>query len=110
MVKKKTKFSSWHAPDVSLIGGLLALLTFGVLMVYDSSVVASLDLDWGQYHFVVLQLIWVGLGLIGGFILFFLDYHRLRKLALPLFLLTFLLLVLVLLPTPFSNVVRGSKS
>ena len=110
MVKKKTKFSSWHAPDVSLIGGLLALLTFGVLMVYDSSVVASLDLDWGQYHFVVLQLIWVGLGLIGGLILFFLDYHRLRKLALPLFLFTFLLLVLVLLPTPFSNVVRGSKS
>lgn len=110
MVKKKTKFSSWHAPDVSLIGGLLALLTFGVLMVYDSSVVASLDLDWGQYHFVVLQLIWVGLGLIGGFILFFLDYHRLRKLALPLFLFTFFLLVLVLLPTPFSNVVRGSKS
>ncbi len=110
MVKKKMKFSSWHAPDVSLIGGLLALLTFGVLMVYDSSVVASLDLDWGQYHFVVLQLIWVGLGLIGGVILFFLDYHRLRKLALPLFLFTFLLLVLVLLPTPFSNVVRGSKS
>ncbi len=110
MVKKKTKFSSWHAPDVSLIGGLLVLLAFGVLMVYDSSAVASLDLGWGQYHFVVLQLVWAGLGLAGGFILFSLDYHRLRKLALPLFLFTSLLLILVLLPTPFSNVIRGSKS
>lgn len=107
---RKVRFSSYHAPDTFLIGGLLALLAFGVLMVYDSSVVTSLDLFGGQYHYALRQLIWVAFGIVAALFFYFLDYHKLKKFALPLFLLTVVLLIVVLLPTPISLEVRGSKS
>lgn len=111
MIKgRKIRFSSYHAPDTLLIGGLLALLAFGVLMVYDSSVVTSLNLFGGQYHYALRQLIWVVFGVAAALFLYFFDYHKLKKFALPLLLLTTVLLVLVLLPTPVSLEVRGSKS
>lgn len=109
MIKKKRRFSSWHEPDTSLVGALLLLLAFGVLMVYDSSVVASLDLLGGQYHYLYLQLIWVVVGLLAASFFFTLDYRHLRKLALPFYLLTITFLGLVLLPTPFSEIVRGAR-
>ncbi|GMR18951.1 MAG: stage V sporulation protein E [Patescibacteria group bacterium] len=110
MIRRKTKFSSWHAPDVALIGILLILLAFGALMVYDSSAAVSADLSGGQYSLVLLQLVWVVIGLAAMGFFYFLDYHRLRKLAFPFFALTIVLLVLALLPTPLSGEVRGAKS
>jgi len=73
-------------------------------MVYDSSVVVSLGLFGGQYHFLLLQLTWVVLGLGIALPFFFLDYHRLRRIALPLFLLVLFLLGLILLPLPFGGI------
>jgi len=108
--KRKVRFSSYHAPDAPLIGGLLFLLAFGVLMVYDSSVVASLDLFGGQYHYALRQIIWVVISIVVALFFYFFDYRKLKKLALPLFLFTIVLLILVLLPTPVSLAVRGSKS
>lgn len=103
------KLSSWHAPDASLVGALLTLLAFGVLIVYDASVVVSLDLFGGQYHYLLLQLVWVFLGLLAALFFFLLDYRVLKRLALPLFLFSLILLILVLLPTPFSDVTAGAR-
>ncbi|NIT04328.1 FtsW/RodA/SpoVE family cell cycle protein [Candidatus Saccharibacteria bacterium] len=112
MIAKRTKvkLSSHHRPDVPFIIGALALLAFGVLMVYDSSAVSAVGLLGGQYHYLILQLIWVGLGVAGALFFYFLDYHKLKKVAFPLFLVTVVLLVLVLLPTSISYVIRGSRS
>jgi len=106
---RKTKFSVWHAPDFPLIGALLVLLAFGVLMVYDSSVVYSFGLFGGQYHFLLLQLAWVAIGLAAALFFFILDYHKLKKISFPFFLLTLFLLALVLLPTPFSDLTAGAR-
>jgi len=108
--KRKVRFSSYHAPDAPLIVGLLVLLAFGVLMVYDSSVVASLDLFGVQYYYALRQIIWVVISITVALFFYFFDYRRLKKLALPLFLFTIVLLILVLLPTPVSLEIRGSKS
>lgn len=106
---RKIRFSLWHAPDLPLIGALLALLAFGVLIVYDSSVVVSLDLFGGQYHFLLLQLAWVLIGIVAAFLFYILDYHQLKNISPFLFLASLILLFLVLLPTPFSDVTFGAR-
>jgi len=109
MLKKKSRFSSLHTPDIPLLVGVLALLIFGLVLVYDSSAPSSSISAGNQYHFLELQLVWVVLGLVAMFIFYRLDYHPLRRISLPLFLIAIALLVLVVLPTPFSGVIRGSK-
>lgn len=106
---KRTKLSLWHAPDVPLVGALLALLLFGVLMVYDSSVVVSFDLFGGQYRYLILQAIWAVLGLAVLLFFFFLDYRYLKRFALPFYILALVLLGLVLLPTPFTDPTFGAQ-
>lgn len=106
---RRTRFLSLHAPDFPLVGALLALLAFGVLMVYDSSVTTSVDLFGGQYRYLILQLAWVLIGLGAALFFFLFDYRQLRGFSFPLLLVAILLLALVLLPTPFSEVISGAR-
>jgi len=53
---KKSYLKGKHKPDLVLLVAIVILLAFGVLMVYDASVVTSLDLFGGQYHYLILQL------------------------------------------------------
>lgn len=78
-------------------------------MVYDASVVASLEIFGGQYHYLILQAIWVLLGAIPAVFFFFFDYKKLRFLALPLFLFTVISLFFVLLPTSFNPEILGAR-
>lgn len=61
-------------------------------MLYSSSVTQS------GAHYLVMQLIWCGLGLLGCVAAAALDYRTLRKFALPVLALAMLLLLLVLVP------------
>ncbi|OGC38211.1 hypothetical protein A2V54_01430 [candidate division WWE3 bacterium RBG_19FT_COMBO_53_11] len=97
-------------PDWYFLGGIVFLLLLGLLVVYDSSSVKALEIYGNQFHFLTNQLIWVVLGIIGGSTLYLIGYRRLKGLALPFFILSILLLILILLPTPFSLEVRGSQS
>ncbi len=84
--------------DYRLFIAVIALTIFGLIMVYDSSVVQAFK-DFGdKYYYIKQQLIWVLLGFIClGFFSFF-DYHNLRKWALPIFIISLLLLVAVFIP------------
>ncbi len=108
MFKRKHR-SSLHLPDLPLLGVVLGLLTFGLVLVYDSSAPSSSTFIGSQYHFLLLQAAWVLLGLLGMLFFYRLDYHFLRRVSLPLFCLALFLLVLVLLPTPISGEIRGSR-
>ncbi len=76
----------------------MALVALGVVMVYSSSVAkAARDFNDPQ-HFLTRQLIWVSLGLIAMLIASLLDSAQVKKLAWPLFTVTLITLLLVLIP------------
>jgi len=110
MARKKRKFSSSHSPDLTLLGAVLILLAFGVVMVYDASVVESLNLVGGQYHYLIRQAVWVAVGLAAAALFYRIGYRRMKALSLPLFALAALLLIFVLIPTPLSSQIGGSRS
>lgn len=83
--------------DMPLLVTLVALLVFGLLMLYS----ASWDFSLGAYDNPMFmfnrQVIWLGLGLVFATILAFIDYHSWRKLAVILMAGTVILLLFVLL-------------
>lgn len=84
--------------DVPLLITVLVLLVFGVIMVYDASVVQA-SKDFGdKYFYIKQQFIWMILGI--GLLSFFskLNYHNLRVLALPMLLGSIFLLIAVFIP------------
>lgn len=85
--------------DLPLLFSVGLLVIFGLVMVYDASVVHAFR-DFGdKYYYIKQQLVWVvlGFGLMFAFSIF--DYHRLKALAVPGMLLSFLLLLAVFIPS-----------
>lgn len=95
--------------DPLLLIAIFSLLLFGVFIVYDVSIVYASNVLGGKYYFLILQSIWVLLGCVGFSAGYITDYHKLHKIAGPLFLLSLLALVFVILPTPFSPLIYGAK-
>ncbi|MEX1061638.1 MAG: FtsW/RodA/SpoVE family cell cycle protein [Patescibacteria group bacterium] len=110
MIHKKVKTSPIHPPDLTLLGLVLLLLAFGVLMVYNASVVESLSLVGGQYHYLLRQGAWVGLGALGGLAAYFPHWRIFKGLSPFLFIGAVLALIFVLIPSPFSSQIGGSRS
>ena len=77
---------------------ILALLTFGVIMVFSSSYPAALHKTGNSFHFISKHVIFVVVGLIAMFVASFVDYHVFRRFAIPIFIVGILLLILVLIP------------
>jgi cell division protein FtsW len=80
-----------------------ALLALGMVMLYSTSmgmVLRAPGTPQVGTHYLVMQLIWCGLGLGLCLTATALDYRRLKKFAWPLFAVAVVLLVLVLLPLP----------
>lgn len=75
-----------------LVACVSALLSLGIVMLYSSKM--------GQHgeHFLLMQLAWCGLGLIGCALAACLDYNHLKKISWVLILLSIFLLVIVLIP------------
>ena len=105
-IRLPTKFRlDWY-----LLGGVIFLLVLGLLIVYDSSSAGAAERYGDQFHFLKNQSLWVFLGSLSGLFFYISDYRWLKRLSLPLFILAIFLLVLVLLPTPFTRELRGSQS
>ena len=96
------------APDYVLFSAVLGLLGIGIVMVYSSSAVsAQVNFD-DSYYFLKRQLLWVALGLVILFVTMNIDYHVWRSLAKPILIITFILLLLVLIPG-VGKVVNGAR-
>jgi cell division protein FtsW len=94
-------------PDFMLLIMTLVLISFGMLMVYSASSMSASYYYGDSFHFIKRQAIAVALGLI--LMLFFMNVHysKLKKWAVPLFVLVLLSLFLV----PFIGVdIKGAKS
>jgi len=86
MKKHSAQTVQTHRPDFILLASVVALVLFGLLMVYNSSPVTSLR-DFGdQFYLIRLQVGWAAIGLIFGIIVYKLPYSFWQKLS-PLIIL-----------------------
>lgn len=83
--------------DIPLLLIVVALVVFGLVMLYS----ASWDFSLGAYddplQMFSRQVLWLGIGIVGAAFLSRFDYHRWRKLVLLAMALTIILLIGVLL-------------
>lgn len=84
--------------DVILLISIIAMIAFGLLMIYDaSSVIAFRDFK-DKYHYIKDQLVWALLGFIGLYIAYRFPYKNLYQLALPFLVISLCLLIAVFIP------------
>lgn len=94
--------------DLPLLFSVLALVVFGVVMVYDASIALAHEQFGDQTYFLKNQITWAFFGLIFGSLALKIDYHRWQTLARPLFALALFFLILVLVPQ-FSRQTLGAR-
>jgi cell division protein FtsW len=97
--------SSWSKAGSRRPGGYVLLLTtvavlnlVGVVMVLSASSVSSLNNYGSAWYFFERQLLWTVLGVLAFVVASRIDYRRWRTLAVPLLLISAILLLVVLLP------------
>ena len=96
MNKPRKKTHSLHlGVDVPLFICVITLLTIGLVFVYSASWEFAVQQNYEPSYFLKRQLLFAVIGGAGALIAFFLDYRRLRKLVVPLVILTLLALFLV---------------
>jgi cell division protein FtsW len=83
--------------DKWLFAATAGLALFGVVMVYSASAVIALQENNNQFHYVIKQGLWTGIGFAAMLLATAFDYQRLRnrRIAYGLLALTILLLVAV---------------
>jgi cell division protein FtsW len=92
--------------DMPLLVVIIALVAFGLAMLYSSSWDFSLGAYDDAMYMFNRQLTWLGLGALIAVILAFFDYHYWRRLVVPVMAVTIILLITVL----FMNGIRfGAK-
>jgi cell division protein FtsW len=87
-----------HEAAYPLLVAVMALTALGIVMVYSASSVRSYLGTADAAAEGLEQLVWAGLGLIGLVVAARLDFRHLRYLAIPIYVITLVLLVVVLVP------------
>ncbi len=99
MIFKKSNLQSQKQQvDLSLLLTTAVLIVFGLLTVYDSSAVAGLKDFHDSYYYIRQQLIWTGLGFLSLIFFAKFDFKRFRILAVPMLLVSVVLLLAVFIP------------
>jgi len=83
--------------DIPLLISVVALLVFGLVMLYSASWDFSLEVFDNPLQMFNRQVLWMGIGIVVAAFLAHIDYHRWRKLILLVMALTIILLISVLL-------------
>ena len=90
--------------DIWLLVAVFTLLIFGLVMVYSSSTDYSLVvLKEAPSYMFKRQLLFAGAGIAAAAFLTWLDYHTLKKFAVPILIVTIILLASVLLVNEVIN-------
>ena len=87
-----------HDPAYALLLAVMALTAIGVVMVFSASSVRSYISSADPAAQGLEQLVWAGIGLIGLVVAMRIDFRHLRYLAIPIYVITLVLLVVVLVP------------
>lgn len=99
MFSKKTHLESQEKRlDLQLLLTVAVLVSFGLLMVYDSSAIQGLRDFKDSLYYIRQQLVWVAVGVASMIFFANFNYRKFRILAVPFFLLSLLLLLAVFIP------------
>ncbi len=82
-----------RAVVTTLLLSVAGLLTLGIVMLYSASMA-----DKGGTHLLLMQLVWLAVGLVACLIGASLDYRKLKQFTWPIFGFVVMLLLLVLVP------------
>jgi len=85
------------------------LLMMGILMVYSASNAVSREASGDSYYFLKRQILWCFIGLLAMLAAASFDYRKYRSLAWPLMLLSFILLILVYVPSIGIEITGGRR-
>lgn len=77
---------------------MATLLAVGLVMVFSSSSVRALSDVGDAYYYLKRQLLWAILGLGAMFVMMRIDYWQIRRYARPFFFISFITLIVVLIP------------
>ncbi len=97
---------SGGAPDYLLLALVVGLSFFGLVMVFSSTFSMAINAERSQFSYVLRQAIAMAVGAAGLLVAQRTDYRFWRRMALPLFGVTIVLLLVVLL-LPDANSERG---
>ena|SRR3989344_1141355 len=84
--------------DWLLVAATGALVSAGLVAIYDASVVSAFRDFSDRFYYLKNQLAWAAVGSVALILLSFFDYHKILKLAPIIFLLSLILLSAVLVP------------
>ncbi|KKQ67156.1 MAG: Bacterial cell division membrane protein [Candidatus Daviesbacteria bacterium GW2011_GWA2_38_24] len=84
--------------DLPLLVTVLVLSLFGLVMVYDASVVQAFKDHGDKYFYIKQQLVWMTLGFLSLIFFSFFNYQHFKKLAVFGLGVTFILTLLVFVP------------
>jgi cell division protein FtsW len=82
-------------PDRRLFGVTLALCLIGAVMVFSASAMTAREQYGNAYYFLIRQLLWAVIGILGMFWLMRTDYHKLRQPRVIFSALSFTLVLLI---------------
>ena len=103
---KKTKwFSIGMGIDLPFCIIILILLTIGTIMMFSASYAFSYYTQGDSYYYLIRQLIFIVLGIIGMGIMSFFNYNKLHKIA-PIILAVSYIALMVVLVLPGTNGVK----
>lgn len=95
---KKSFLKKGFEIDYILLAAVLALVGIGILFVYSASSYSAQN-DFGNpYHFVIKQAVGAAVGVAALIAAILIDLEKLKKIALPLLIVSYVLLGLVFVP------------
>ncbi|MFD0616495.1 putative lipid II flippase FtsW [Paenibacillus sp. GCM10027629] len=98
MRDKESQTKRRGTPDFQLLILTVLLVGFGLVMVFSASssiAVINKNFNYDSLYFVKKQMMWAGLGFIAMMIAMNIRYEKYKKLFIPFFILTIILLALV---------------
>ncbi len=108
LISRHLRFRRRGSPDALLAIAVTALVLFGFLMLISASSNLGLRLEGDAYFFLKSQLLkGFLLGLVFFLLAYFSDYRLLKKLAVPLLIVSIILLILVVF-TPLGETQKGA--
>jgi cell division protein FtsW len=104
--KKKSIKRRLGSGDKVILTLAILMLVFGAMMIFDASMYVADQVFYNKFHFLILHMQWLVIGLVIATLIYFWDYHKILKLAVPGLIIVIFLLLLVLIA---GDEINGAK-
>lgn len=104
--KNKSRKKRLKTGDKVILILTLLMVVFGAMMIFDASMYVADQVFSDRFHFLFLHLRWLVIGIVIATLIYFWDYHKILKLAVPALVVVIALLLLVLVA---GEEINGAK-